>query len=198
MTRVDEQPVEEVVLLDETGTRIGTEDKRVVHSAHTPLHLAFSCYVFDGEGRLLVTRRALDKATFPGVVTNTLCGHPAPGEPLLDAVSRRAGEELGIRLGAVRVVLPRFRYRATMANGTTENEMCPVTTAVTLDQPTVDPAEVDETTWLPWVDFRDDVLAGRLQVSHWCGEQVRQLALFGDDTRGWPTGAWSDLPPAAR
>ena len=66
-------PHEEVVLLAEDGTPIGTADKATVHTAATPLHLAFSCHLFDGEGRILVTRRALGKATWPGVWTPLTC-----------------------------------------------------------------------------------------------------------------------------
>ena len=55
---------EEVVLLDEEGRSIGTVAKAEVHHRETPLHLAFSCYLFDGEGRLLLTRRALHKPTW--------------------------------------------------------------------------------------------------------------------------------------
>ena len=90
-------PEELVVLLDEQGEAIGTTPKRGVHHADTPLHLAFSCYLFDDTGRLLMTRRALHKPTWPGAWTNSVCGHPAPGEPIEDAVRRRVLDEVGVR-----------------------------------------------------------------------------------------------------
>ena len=95
-----------VVLLDDARVPIGQAPKSTVHHDDTPLHLAFSCYVFDPAGRLLVTTRAASNPSFPGVVTNTVCGHPRPGEDLADAVRRRAHSELGVDVRDLRLVLP--------------------------------------------------------------------------------------------
>ena len=126
---------ETVVLVADDGTPVGTAPKAAVHSTETPLHLAFSCHVFDDRGRVLVTRRALAKKTWPGVWTNAFCGHPAPEEPMEDALVRRAERELGLTLTDVRVSLPDFRYRAVDASGVVENEICPVFTARAVGEP---------------------------------------------------------------
>jgi isopentenyl-diphosphate delta-isomerase len=140
-------PPEQVVLLAEDGTPIGTADKATVHTTETPLHLAFSCHLFDGEGRILVTRRALGKATWPGVWTNSFCGHPAPGEPMEDAVRRRAARELGAAIDNLEIALPDFRYRAVDAAGIVEYEVCPVYTATITGGLDPAPDEVAEWTW---------------------------------------------------
>jgi len=178
---------EQVVLLDEDGRATGTMPKAEVHHRQTPLHLAFSCYLFDDHGRLLLTRRAGTKKTWPGVWTNTCCGHPAPGEPLTEAVTRRLREELGVRAEALRLVLPAFRYRAVMPDGTVENEMCPVLVGRCVAPAALDPDpdEVGDVEWVGWATFRDDVLAGRRAVSPWSVEQVAAL----------PAEPWS-APPA--
>jgi len=190
---------EEVVLLDDAGHAIGTAAKAEVHGPVTPLHLAFSCYVFDEDARLLVTQRALAKPTFGGVWTNSCCGHPAPGEPIEDAVRRRTGQELGLDLDRVRLVLPGFGYRAVVASGPyagwVEHELCPVFTATATGDPAPDPAEVEAWEWVPWAGFRDDVLTGRREVSQWCLEQVRALP---EELPAAPAADPAGLPPAAR
>ena len=114
------------MLLNNRGEAIGTQDKAVVHTEATPLHLAFSLYLFDVAGRVLLTRRALTKMTWPGVWTNTCCGHPAPGERPEEAVRRRLPQELGVEVSDLTCVLPDFSYTATDASGIVENEVCPV------------------------------------------------------------------------
>ncbi|KGN37334.1 isopentenyl-diphosphate delta-isomerase [Knoellia aerolata DSM 18566] len=169
--------VERVVLLAEDGRAIGTAPKDEVHHADTPLHLAFSCYVLDAQGRLLVTRRAWSKRTWPGVWTNSCCGHPSPDEPADVAVRRRVRQELGIELTDLRAVLPDFRYRAVMEDGTVENEVCPVWVATCADPGALspDPDEVVEHSWTDWARFRDDVLTGAREVSPWCRLQLEAM-----------------------
>lgn len=188
-----------VVLVDEAGTAIGVDAKSEVHHAQTPLHLAFSCYIFDDADRLLITRRAQDKPSFPGVVTNSACGHPRPGEPLEEAVRRRARSELGLTLDSLWLVLPQFRYRATSSTGMVENELCPVYAARTsCPGLALDPTEVASAEWVPWAEFSASVRGGQREVSAWCAEQVRQLAALGDAPATWPVAPHALLPPAAR
>jgi isopentenyl-diphosphate Delta-isomerase len=164
-----------VVLLDERRRPIGTAPRASVHSTRTPLHLAFSCYAFDPGGRLLVTRRALGKKTWPGVWTNTCCGHPRPGEQPADAVTRRLREELGLAAVAVELVLPDFAYEATMFDGIKENEVCPVFRAAVEADPHPDPDEVAEWRWVAWDDFAAAVTRAPWLVSPWAALQVPLL-----------------------
>lgn len=188
-------PDEQVVLLDPAGHAIGVAAKAAVHTADTPLHLAFSCYVFNDSGELLLSQRALDKRVFPGLWTNSLCGHPGPGEDLISAIHRRADYELGLEVHDLRVVLPGFGYRAEMA-GIVENELCPVVVAGTSGQPQPNPIEVEATHWVEWARFAGEVLAGERDVSPWCRQQVEALSQLGPDPSSWPTGDPGQLPPA--
>lgn len=170
-----------VVLLDHDGRPVGTAARLEVHHADTPLHLAFSLHLIDEHGRTLITRRALAKRTWPGVWTNSCCGHPRPGESVLDAVRRRVGEELGVHLaedpGTVSTVLPDFRYRAVDASGVVEHEICPVhVSAVSADLRIVpDPAEVAQHAWVGWADLHEAVVHTPVVFSPWLVEQVLAL-----------------------
>lgn len=169
---------EYVVLLDDDGRPIGQALKTEVHTASTPLHLAFSCYGFDGSNRLLLTRRAESKLTFPGVWTNTCCGHPVPGERPEDAVRRRLRDELGVTAQHVVCALPDFRYRAEM-NGIEENEVCPVFLCRITTEPEPSPDEVAEARWISWDDYVVMALSPGSELSPWSVEQVAELLESG-------------------
>ncbi|GGP57339.1 isopentenyl-diphosphate Delta-isomerase [Streptomyces melanogenes] len=83
-------------LVDESGNTIGTAEKLSAHQAPGKLHRAFSVFLFDSTGKLLIQRRALGKYHSPGVWSNTCCGHPYPGESPFAAAARRTHEELGV------------------------------------------------------------------------------------------------------
>jgi len=147
-------PPEHVVLLDLDGNPIGTIDKRSVHTANTPLHSAFSIFLFDGKGNMLSQQRAHSKKTWPGIWSNACCGHPASGESHLDAAHRRLEQELGLTQIELMNALPNFRYRAEL-DGIVENEICPVFIGQCSVEPTPNPKEVAATEWIPWKTFAD-------------------------------------------
>ena len=186
--------VEEIVLLNAADEAVGTAPKSASHHSDTPYHLAFSCYVVDTEGRVLITQRALDKRTFPGVWTGSCCGHPGPGEKLRDAVLRRLRDELGMPQASLTSILPRFQYRAVAADGTVEHERCPVVRATVADVSVrPNPDEVEAAEWWTWDRCLD--LARRPESSPWYRLQLAELAPLGAPP-DWPDAGLDALPPA--
>jgi isopentenyl-diphosphate delta-isomerase len=166
-----------IVLVNEEGEPTGTSEKLSSHHADTPLHLGFSCYVFDADGRFLATRRSTTKAVWPGVWTNSVCGHPAPGETFTAAIERRLVHELGMTAGGIEVVVPDYTYRTPPFRGIVEHEFCPVFVARAESEPRPNRAEVATHRWMRWQDF---VVAARSDTadvfSWWCKDQLSELA----------------------
>eukprot|EP01083_Nonionella_stella_P288452 981566_1 len=143
---------EHVILLNAQGVPTGTLEKYAAHTADTLLHLAFSSWLFNAKGQLLVTRRALSKKAWPGVWTNSVCGHPQLGESNEDAVIRRCRYELGVEITPPESIYPDFRYRATDPNGIVENEVCPVFAARTNSALQINDDEVMDYQWCDLAD----------------------------------------------
>jgi isopentenyl-diphosphate delta-isomerase len=164
------------VLVDEEGREIGTAEKRSSHHADTPLHRAFSCYVFDDEGAFLATRRALPKKVWPGVWSNSVCGHPGPGESAIDAIQRRLDDELRMTARDVQVVLAHHIYRAPPFRGIVEYEFCPVYVARAASDPEPNPLEVGACTWIEWNAFVHAAETDTTDTySWWCKNQLPHL-----------------------
>lgn len=164
-----------VVLCTEDGRTAGTALKNEVHTASTPLHFAFSAWLFDDRGNVLLTRRALNKLTWPGVWTNSFCGHPGPDESFEEALVRRASEELGTTVKNIEPVLPDFRYRAVDASGIVENEICPVFFAELDAKLNPNPDEVCEFEWVSLDDLKEAVKSFSFIFSPWLVEELEQF-----------------------
>lgn len=135
-------------LVDEAGATIGTAEKLSAHLPPGRLHRAFSVFLFDGAGRLLLQRRAAGKYHSPGVWSNTCCGHPYPDEPPFVAAARRTGEELGVapalmrEAGAVRYNHP------DPASGLVEQEYNHLFVGLVTAPLDPDPEEIGETAYV--------------------------------------------------
>lgn len=166
--------MELVVLVDDQNNQIGTAPKETVHTDHTPLHRGFSLFLFNKNHELLLTRRAETKQTFPGVWTNTVCGHPAPGEDVTIAAKRRLKDELGLIVEDVKVISP-YRYTCSDSNRIQENEICPILVAFHDGYPTPNLQEVGEWKWMPWEEFIKETERNPHVYSQWSVGEVAIL-----------------------
>ncbi len=171
-----EKSDELIVLIDEHGNEIGTAPKLASHHLQTPLHKAFSCYIFDENGRFLVTQRAKGKKVWPGVWTNSVCGHPGPDESDGTAIRRRVKVELGMEVRNILVVLPNYRYTTPPYEGIIENEICPVYFAQAASKMKRNPTEVENASWVKWIDYVEDMRANPDKYSYWAKDQLQKLA----------------------
>ena len=120
--RVVSSDDEQLILVDSDDREIGFLTKADAHLGHGTLHRAFSVFVFNPAGELLVQQRAKSKRLWPGYWSNTCCSHPRLGENMGNAVRRRLQEELGLR--AELEFLFKFQYQAQYDLQAAEHELC--------------------------------------------------------------------------
>jgi isopentenyl-diphosphate delta-isomerase len=143
--------IENIYFVDDNDTPTGeVAEKLSAHNANTKLHAAFSCYVFNSEGKFLVTQRAHSKKVWHGVWTNSCCGHPKPSESREDAIARRLKYELGINAKKLELVIDDYKYITPPYNGIVEHEYCPVYVAITDQEPQPNNLEVEDYKWVDW------------------------------------------------
>ena len=111
---------EQVVLVDTLDNALGVMGKMEAHEKGL-LHRAFSVFLFNAKGEMLLQKRALGKYHSPGLWTNTCCSHPRPGENVTDAANRRLIEEMGIETRVEKAF--KFIYKADLDQGLTEHEL---------------------------------------------------------------------------
>lgn len=164
---------ERVILVDANDAVLGSEEKLRVHETGE-LHRAFSVFVVDGEGRLLLQRRAASKYHSAGLWSNTCCGHPRPGEDVRAAAERRLHEEMGIRCE----LSPRgsFIYQATLGSGLVEHELDHLFVGRFAGDPSPNMDEAQEWAWAPWTRVEAECAAGPERFTVWLPIALRALA----------------------
>jgi isopentenyl-diphosphate delta-isomerase len=110
---------QDLILVNELDEPVGVMEKMEVHKKGL-LHRAFSIFIFNDRGEMLLQQRALQKYHSAGLWTNACCSHPRPGEDTKDAAIRRLKEELGFTTGLKKIF--DFTYRTEFGNGLTEFE----------------------------------------------------------------------------
>src|ERR1700730_504067 len=111
--------MEEVILVNDQDEPLGKIEKMEAH-LRGKLHRAFSVFIFDGDGRMLLQQRALNKYHSGGLWTNACCSHPRPGENTTVAGRRRLKEEMGFDTALEPMF--QFTYKAAFENGLVEHE----------------------------------------------------------------------------
>jgi len=163
----------DVVLVDSHDVQIGVCDKRNAHLGAGQLHRAFSVHLIDGLGRHLLQRRAAGKMLWSGYWSNACCSHPAPGETIQDAASRRLREELGVR--AACRALYSFEYHACFGSIGAEHELCHVLVARSDAEAFPDPDEISDTQWLMRDEISVRLAESQMQFTPWFRLQWRRL-----------------------
>jgi len=164
-----------IVFVDDDGTPIGVAPKLESHNAGTKLHLAFSVFIFNSRGEVLLQQRAMTKKTWPGVWSNSCCGHLMLHESTEHAAARRLKKELGLSVDDLNIVLPDFRYRAEK-DGVVENEICPVLVGFCDSDPNPDASEVADFRWMDWHEFVSSLDDPENQISPWAVAETRLLS----------------------
>jgi isopentenyl-diphosphate delta-isomerase len=126
------------MIVNANGRALGTMDKMAAHKSGT-MHRAFSVFIFNSQGQLLLQQRALDKYHSGGLWTNTCCSHPRLGEMTIDAAHRRLQEEMGMECDLTELF--QFTYRHEFENGLIENEYDHVFMGISDELPLPNPAE---------------------------------------------------------
>lgn len=145
---------ENVILVNESDEPIGVMPKMEAHQKAV-LHRAFSVFIFNSEGKLMLQQRALHKYHSPGLWTNTCCSHQRLGESNLEAGNRRLFEEMGMEVDLEELFS--FIYKAPFDNGLTEHELDHVMIGYSEQSPVINKEEVEDWKWMGMDDIKTDI-----------------------------------------
>ena len=154
----------QVVLVNENDDEIGLMPKLEAHQKGV-LHRAFSIFIFNTKGEMLLQQRAFGKYHSEGLWSNTCCSHPYPNESTLNAAKRRLYEEMGMHSSLH--FLYSFRYEATLDKGLIEHELDHIFWAISDAEPQLNREEVLDYKYIPVEDLQKDIRERPEQYTEW-------------------------------
>ena len=162
-----------LILVDENDREIGTLPKTACHLGGGTLHRAFSVFLFDADGQVLIQERAAGKMLWPGFWSNSCCSHPRPGETTESAARRRVLEEL--QLECRLDFLYKFRYQAAFGSVGSEHELCYVYAGHASGTILTDPLEIAAIRWITPADLDLEIAASPERFSPWMKLEWQQI-----------------------
>ncbi|MDE0064650.1 MAG: isopentenyl-diphosphate Delta-isomerase [Gammaproteobacteria bacterium] len=187
----DDEPL---ILVDSADRVLGFLDKAACHNGEGQLHRAFSAFVFNARGELLLQKRGREKRLWPNFWSNSCCSHPRRGESMDTAVHRRIEQELGLDaslLHDLRFVY-KFEYQAGFGANGSEHELCSVYLARTTGTPVVNTTEIDDWQWIAGTELNRRLEERPDEYTPWL--RLEWAALCERHADMLPTGA-RELPP---
>jgi len=166
---------EKIILVDKNNRKIGTEEKMKVHELGL-LHRAFSIFVFNEKGELLLQKRAKEKYHSGGLWTNTCCSHQRPNEELSEAIHRRLVEEMGFDCELKKVF--DFSYRTEFGNGLIENEYDCVFVGKSNKIPIPNKEEVEDYKWILLKELKEDIEENPEEYTYWMRVALKKTNYF--------------------
>jgi isopentenyl-diphosphate delta-isomerase len=157
--------MQDIILVDENDKEVGFEEKLKAHQNGGKLHRAFSVFVFNSDGKLLLQQRANGKYHSELLWTNTCCGHPRPGEDIEAAARRRLKEEIGFSCDLKKEF--NFIYKIDFENGLSEKEFDHVFSGKFNDEPKPDPNEAAGWKWVKIEELKKHIKENPEKYTHW-------------------------------
>ncbi len=164
---------ERLILVDEQDNILGYKSKAECHNGEGILHRAFSIFIFNDKGEMLLQKRAAGKRLWPLIWSNSCCSHPREGESYEYSTARRLKEELGLESGLD--FLYKFKYHATWKNEGSEFELCSVYIGISNDAPKVNKTEVDEWKFVAREELNKELVNNAEVYSPWFKMEWKEI-----------------------
>ena len=164
---------EKVILVDSSDKEVGTMEKMEAHKFGGSLHRAFSVFIFNTEGDMLLQQRAISKYHSGGLFSNTCCSHPWPNEDIYSAANRRLMEEMGMSCKLLKIFS--FEYKAALDHGLTEWEFDHVFIGECDDIPEINRLEVESYEYVHIEWLLKDVISRPNRYTEWFKASVEQV-----------------------